>query len=183
MPTFFSSSLFRGLLATAFLALGLAATGPGALAQQTEATSRTTPSPSTEGVGVGVSLIGPTGVTSKLWISDRQAIQAATTFSVGEFQSSWLLQADFLFHNFGSLDIEQGLLALYVGPGFRFRIVSSTGTSNPNDEFAVRVPIGLTYVLDNAPVDLFIEMAPEVVLTAPNEFSFGGAIGFRYYLN
>lgn len=145
----------------------------------------------TEGVGIGASLgvtngasafdRHPVGVNGKMWISDRHAVAGMTSFFIGDAglqggQSYWILQGDYLFHNFNELEVGEGLLALYLGPGAQLTILEAA-----DNQFALRSPTGITYLLGSAPVDVFVEVAPTLSVTDPMTLRFDGAIGFRYY--
>lgn len=146
----------------------------------------------TEGVGVGASIgvtngtsgfdRNPVGVNVKAWISDRQAVSGASSFFIGGTDESapsyWLLQGDYLFHNFNELEVGEGLLALYVGAGAQFTVIEDT-----RNQFAVRAPLGVNYLLGSAPIDVFVEVAPTLRITDPSALRFDGAIGFRYFFS
>ncbi len=148
----------------------------------------------TEGVGIGASIgvtngasaidRNPVGVNGKMWLSDRQAVSGMTSFYIGDAgttsniggQSFWILQGDYLFHNFNELEVGEGLMALYIGAGAQFTVFEDF-----ENQFAVRSPSGVTYLLGSAPIDIFVEVAPTMNLTEPVALRFDGAIGFRYY--
>jgi hypothetical protein len=91
-------------------------------------------------------------------------------------QSYWILQGDYLFHNFNKLDVGEGYLALYVGAGGQYTVFEDR-----SNQFALRSPLGVTYLLGSAPIDVFVEVAPTLRVTDPSALRFDGAIGFRYY--
>lgn len=144
----------------------------------------------TQGVGLGASLgvtngpsafdRNPVGFNVKAWLSDRQAVTGMTSFFIGGTDeaapSYWILQGDYLFHNFNKLNVGEGYLALYIGAGGQAAIFEDT-----NNQFALRAPLGVTYLLGSSPIDLFVEVAPTVRVTDPASLRFDGAIGFRYY--
>ena len=146
----------------------------------------------TQGVGVGASLgvtnagspvdRNPIGLNLKGWLSDRQAITGMTSFFISgtnpNSQSYWILQGDYLFHNFNKLDVGEGLLALYVGAGGQYTVFEDS-----QNQFALRSPLGVTYLLGASPIDVFVEVAPTLRVTDPSALRFDGAIGFRYYFN
>ena len=140
-----------------------------------------------EGIGIGASIgvsngdrigFNPVGLAAKGWISDRQALAGMTSFFIGSdnIPSYWVLQGDYLFHNFNELEVDEGYLALYVGAGVQFTIIEDTDT-----QFALRGPIGADYMLGSAPVDIFVEVAPTLNVTDPTSLRFDGAIGFRFF--
>ena len=142
----------------------------------------------TEGVGVGASIgvtngsaaANPIGLAAKGWLSDRQALAGMTSFFIGSDaqRSYWILQGDYLFHNFNELEVEEGYLALYVGVGGQFTVLEDT-----DNQFGLRAPVGADYMLGSTPVDLFVEIAPTLSVTDPTSLRFDGAIGFRYFFS
>jgi len=144
----------------------------------------------TDGVGIGASIgvtngtsgfdRNPVGLNAKGWLSDRQALSGMTSFFIAgtttTAPSYWILQGDYLFHNFNELDVSEGFLALYVGAGGQFTVLEDT-----DNQFAFRAPLGVDYMLGSASVDIFVEVAPTLRVTDPAALRFDGAIGFRYY--
>lgn len=141
----------------------------------------------TEGLGLGASLgvsnsatfdVNPVGVSLKAWTTDRQAFAAVSSFAIAgdEGRSYVLIQGDYLFHDFNQLDVGDGLLALYVGPGLQLTFVE-----NADERLSLRAPLGVNYLLGSAPIDVFVEAAPTIQVTDPAELRFEGAIGFRYF--
>ena len=140
------------------------------------------------GIGVGAQLAtantggrAPVGLSVKTWINDRQAVSGATSFLLAEDElgsplSFWLLEVKYLFHNFEPLQVEEGYLGLYIGPGIQYLALETV-----EDDFAFRAPIGVNYLFDETPVDLFIEVAPTLQITDPTILRFEGAIGVRYF--
>jgi hypothetical protein len=141
-----------------------------------------------EGIGIGASIgvsngqgpgaVNPVGLAAKGWISDRQALAGMTSFFIGSdnIPSYWVLQGDYLFHNFNELEVDEGYLALYVGAGAQFTIFEDR-----DNQVALRGPIGADYMLGSAPVDIFVEVAPTLNVTDPTSLRFDGAIGFRFF--
>lgn len=183
-PTHSFSDLFlpymsRLSLCLAFLVLVATATAaPSAVAQ-------------TDGVGFGASIgvtngasafdRNPVGLNVKAWLSDRQAFSGMTSFFIGGTTASapsyWILQGDYLFHNFNELEVEEGYLALHVGAGGQLTVFEDA-----LNQFALRAPVGVNYMVGSAPVDIFVEVAPSLRVTDPAALRFDGAIGFRYFL-
>lgn len=145
----------------------------------------------TDGVGFGASIgvtngasafdRNPVGANVKAWLSDRQAFSGMTSFFIGGTTSTapsyWILQGDYLFHNFNELEVDEGYLALHVGAGGQFTVFEDA-----LNQFALRAPVGVNYMLGSTPVDIFVEVAPSLRITDPAALRFDGAIGFRYFL-
>lgn len=146
----------------------------------------------TEGLGVGASIgvtngpsvidRNPIGLNTKTWISDRHAFIGMTSFFIGGTAESapsyWVLQGDYLFHNFNELDVGEGYLALYTGVGGQYTVFEDR-----TNQFAFRAPFGVNYLLGSSPIDVFVEIAPSLRVTDPASLRFDGAIGFRYFFS
>ena len=126
-----------------------------------------------KGLGLGVVFGEPTGLSAKLWTSERTALDAAVAWSF--YNGGWLhLQADFLMHNYDLIDVSQGALPVYYGAGAFLTFSSELG-------LGARVPLGLAYQFEEAPVDIFLEIAPGISLLPEIKFYMGGGLGARYF--
>ncbi len=125
------------------------------------------------GLGLGIIFGEPTGLSAKMWTGEKTALDAAVAWSfVGE---GWLhIHADFLMHNYDLLSVSQGALPVYYGLGAYVGLSSDLG-------LGLRVPVGLAYQFDGAPVDVFAEIVPGLGLLPSITFYIGGGIGVRYY--
>jgi len=138
-----------------------------------------------DGVGIGVILGEPTGISVKKWLSNEHAIDAAAAWSFSE-NDSFQLHADYLFHDYGILragDIG-GRLPLYVGVGARLKFQNDDDKNGRNDDdalFGIRIPFGISYVIAKAPVDMFAEIVPILDLAPDTELDINAAIGARFY--
>lgn len=129
--------------------------------------------------GTATTARGPVGLAGKYWMSDYQAIAGVTSLYIGSGSASpslWTLQGDYLFHNFDLSSVEQGLMPPYVGGGMQYTVLE-----DQSNQWALRGPVGLTYITESGTVDLFVEIAPTLTLTNPESLRFDGAFGFRYY--
>jgi len=123
--------------------------------------------------GLGIILGEPTGVSAKYWTSNKSAFDLAASWSfVGE--NSFHLHGDYLFHNFNLFKVEKGRLPLYYGIGARIALQDKT-------RFGVRIPVGLSYLFDKTPLEIFIEIGPVMDLIPATEFHVLGFVGLRYY--
>lgn len=125
------------------------------------------------GLGLGAIFGEPTGLSAKMWTSEKTAIDGAVAWSfVG---SGFLhLHADFLIHNYDLISVSEGKLPLYFGLGAFVTLASDLG-------LGVRVPIGLAYQFEGAPLEIFAEIVPGLSLLPATDFYFGGGIGIRYF--
>jgi hypothetical protein len=126
-----------------------------------------------KGLGLGLIFGEPTGLSAKIWTSERTALDAAVAWSfsgVGWFH----IQSDFLIHNYELLSVSQGALPVYFGGGAYIAFSSDLG-------LGIRVPFGLAYQFEGAPVDIFAEIVPGLSLLPDLGFYIGGGIGVRYF--
>jgi hypothetical protein len=125
------------------------------------------------GFGLGAVFGEPTGLSAKVWTSENTAVDGAVAWSF--IGTGWLhLHADFLVHNYDLIDVSEGKLPLYFGLGAFINLASELG-------LGIRIPIGLSYQFDGAPLEIFAEIAPGLSLLPSTDFYFGGGIGVRYY--
>lgn len=123
--------------------------------------------------GIGVMLGEPSGLSLKIWTGDRVAINGGVAWSFVD-PASLHIHTDIIFHSYGLFNVERGELILYYGIGGRLRLESDT-------RVGLRLPVGLSYELDSAPIDFFLEIVPMLDLAPDTEGGIGGAIGVRYF--
>ncbi len=125
------------------------------------------------GIGIGIIIGEPTGVSGKKWVSSNAAFNAAAAWSfVGD--GALHLHVDYVFHNFDLFAPDIKNLALYYGIGGRVKL-------SDNSKFGMRIPVGLNYIVQDQPFDLFFELIPVLDLAPATDFSINGAIGFRFF--
>jgi hypothetical protein len=83
------------------------------------------------------------------------------------------IHSDLLWHNY-ILDMDQGKLPVYYGIGAKLLLASELGVG-------IRVPVGLVYLFESAPVDMFAELVPGLDLLPGTGFGMDAAIGVRYF--
>lgn len=136
-----------------------------------------------DGLGIGVIVGEPTGLSVKKWISPTHAIDGALAWSFSE-NDSFQIHADYLFHDFNVVKIQPGRLPLYAGLGVRVKVKSDDNGHGRNEDDAligIRVPFGLSYLLDRSPLDLFAEIVPILDVAPDTDFDLNLAVGARFY--
>lgn len=135
------------------------------------------------GFGLGVILGEPTGLSAKLWTSSDNAFDFAAAWSFRNYHyndnhndGSLLLQADYVWHFFNLMPVSSGKFPLYIGIGGRVVLAD-------DPSFGIRVPIGIDYLFDDAPIDVFLELVPILDLSPATDFGVGGGLGIRYWFN
>jgi len=108
------------------------------------------------GFGLGAVFGEPTGLSAKVWSSDKTAIDGALAWSF--YTPGYLhIHSDFLIHNFDLIDVDEGQLPFYFGIGAFINFASDLG-------LGIRIPLGLAYHFDSAPLEIFAEIVPGLSL-------------------
>ena len=123
--------------------------------------------------GIGAMFGEPAGLSIKNWTGESSAINIGAAWSLAGRNEAIHLHADFLYHSWFT-DIGRGQLAFYYGLGGRV-IFADDQTAG------VRIPLGLNYVFENIPFDLFVEAVPIFDVAPDTKFAGNGAFGLRYY--
>ena len=160
---------------TAFVCLFLFASG--ALAAAPAATNSTvgaTEAGRPRGFGAGAIIGSPTGLSMKYWLTDMTAIDGALAWHFGD-DDRFQIHADHLWHIFvNDLHVPDARLPLYFGVGLRV-------LAGNHPEAGVRIPLGLSYLANRVPVEVFAEIAPVVEFAPDTDGSVEGGIGVRFY--
>jgi hypothetical protein len=157
----------RGATLTALALAGLLALGPGRASGQR--------------IGVGIIAGEPTGLCGKVWLNGSEAVAGAAAWSF-RHGGAVHLHADYLRH----FDVS-GDAHVYLGPeAARLRPTVHYGLGgrlHAGDEsrLSLRLPIGFTGHLPQAPADFFVELAPMLDLTPETALDLSAAVGLRYY--
>jgi hypothetical protein len=126
------------------------------------------------GFGVGIMIGEPTGISLKNWVSKSNAWDAGVAWGFGK-EGAFHLHGDYLWHKYDLIKVDKGALPLYYGVGARLLFSNDT-------HFGIRGVIGLDYLFDGLPLDIFLEIVPIFDLAPGTGFSFNGALGVRYFL-
>jgi hypothetical protein len=125
------------------------------------------------GTGVGIILGEPTGFSAKHWLSSTSAIDGAIAWSFID-GGAFHIHADYLLHSFRLIYVPEGKLPFYYGIGGRLK-------TSDEARLGVRVPLGLAYIFQTAPVDIFLEVVPILDFIPKTDFRINAALGARYY--
>ncbi|MBI1804875.1 MAG: DUF3996 domain-containing protein [Ignavibacteriae bacterium] len=136
--------------------------------------------------GVGFVVGDPTGVAWKYKLNANNALDGAIGFSPFD---RYRLHVDYLWH---SNPFHEQNLALHYGAGVAFGfgrteyIVVNDGRSryllrDQEIGFGVRGVIGLTYRVQQSPVELFFEAAPLVIVSPAGGMGVDVGLGVRFY--
>jgi len=141
------------------------------------------------GFGLGFMLGEPTGISGKYWISGDKALDFGVAW--GLFHGGYLhVHGDYLFHKMELIKVSKGRLPLYYGPGLRVRSWNDGrywkhgryyDYQGSRVDIGVRFPVGLAYLFEGAPVDVFLEVVPTLDLVPATGLEFDAAFGARYW--
>lgn len=132
------------------------------------------PAAAQEGMGVGLIMGEPTGVSLKTWLHPTTAFDLSAAWSfVGE--DAFHLHGDYVIHNYNTFPVSKGYLPFYYGVGARLKIQDEDG------RVGVRTPLGIAYMFAGEPVDLFFEVVPILDVTPATDLSLNASIGARWY--
>jgi hypothetical protein len=132
------------------------------------------------GVGLGLIMGEPTGLSLKVWTGNHVALDAGLGYSWWRYGQSLQVHGDVLWHTSSLIQLEDGFLPLYIGIGARVKLADEPH-NYPDLRAGVRIPFGLEYVFVRVPVGLFFELVPVIDLTPESDWGGNSAIGFRYY--
>jgi hypothetical protein len=136
-------------------------------------------------LGIGLIVGEPTGLSVKYWLDDEHAVDGGAAWSFWD-GDGFELHSDFLWHNFDLLDEAGGMegkLPVYYGVGARLKFRDDDGRHDDDETvFGIRAPLGISYIFDGKPFDLFAEIAPILDLAPDVELNVSLAVGLRFYI-
>ena len=125
------------------------------------------------GLGAGIIVGEPTGISLKYWTGELSAFDGAIAWSFGK-EDALHLHADMLLHNPDLITVSQGSLPVYYGLGVRIKLEDKS-------KIGVRIPVGVAYQFVEAPFDIFLEVVPLLDLVPATDFGLNAALGVRYF--
>lgn len=127
------------------------------------------------GLGLGVILGEPTGFSLKYWLSDVSAVDAAVGWSF-DGETDFHVHGDYLHHLFDLFPVKGRRLPLYFGGGLRYK-----HRDGREDLFGFRGVVGVSYLVPDIPLDIFLEAGPILDVTPDFEVRHTVGIGARYW--
>lgn len=126
-------------------------------------------------VGIGFIIGEPTGLSLKTWSGGGNAVDLGLAWSFGRYDAI-NMHADYLWHNYRLFsEVDTGTFPLYYGIGGRVVL-------GDDSRLGARIPVGLNYLFEDAPIGLFFEVAPIFNVAPSTSFDVDGGIGVRFYL-
>ncbi|MBU2567713.1 MAG: hypothetical protein KJ967_02925 [Elusimicrobia bacterium] len=124
--------------------------------------------------GIGLMVGAPTGISFKYWLNEVNALTGG--ISLG---SDAAIQLNYLWHNFGATRPREGSLPVHYGFGAQAQ--SGGAHSGDHSRIGLRGVIGLTYLFEKAPFDVFAELAPLLEIGNNSELRLTASVGARYF--
>jgi hypothetical protein len=118
----------------------------------------------------------PTGVTAKFWFARAHAFQLGFGWGV-ETEGHLVVIGDYVYHFIDAIPpVERaGRFVPYLGIGARFAVRYDEGL------FGVRIPLGMSFLIRSAPIEVFVEVALGISLIPETRGIFDGVLGGRFY--
>jgi hypothetical protein len=124
------------------------------------------------GMGIGAVLGFPTGVSAKIWQGPTNAIDLILGWSLDDNYLS--LGGDYVWHNYHLIPVSRGKFPVYYGIG---GVVTLAGSPS----LGVRGVGGVEYLFPDAPLDLFLEVAPVVIIFKNPDPDLNAGLGMRFF--
>lgn len=130
--------------------------------------------------GLGVMLGEPTGLSVKYWLDERTAIDGALAWSFSE-NDSLQIHSDYLIHDHELSNSREWSVYYGLGARLQFKDSDGSGRNSSHSIFGLRVPLGVSYLFPDEPMDLFFEVVPILDLSPEVELDLAAAAGLRFY--
>ena len=159
-----------------FIILGILSAAPYMRAQSVAKTPSSGGSTYANTLGVGFQVGDPYGFNAKYWFNDCLAIDGAAGWAPAD-HSRAEINADALFHDFDVFSPRSGKMPVYAGAGLFVRFRDS-GHDNLG---GFRFPVGVSYMFDGAPFDVFGEVSPQIIMTPFRRGGISATAGIRFW--
>lgn len=136
-----------------------------------------------EGVGIGLILGAPTGVSLAWRPGGRFMVDGGVAWSFSATGKGWAqLHTDVCIDlaDLRTADLPDMHFPIWIGAGPRARLGDGTGYDAFN--LAIRVPVAMGFWHDDVPVEGFVELAPGIGIFPSTEFTMDAAVGVRFYM-
>lgn len=130
-----------------------------------------------QGIGIGGQLVSPTGISIKAPVGETSAITGAVGFFVSDNFKSTTIEANYiLYRGSDRFNVDSGSLRPYFGGGLSLGLAENT-----DERLSLRVPFGIEYGLESAPVEIYMDIGPTVGLTPNVDLGLDSSLGFRIF--
>jgi hypothetical protein len=120
--------------------------------------------------GAGIIIGDGIGITGRYNISKNNSLEGVFSMPA---ENKLSISMDYVWNDYKALPApDEGSLALIYGGGVSIR---------DGGQLGIRGKIGIEYVFEKYPFDLFLEIAPVLKLVPTTGMYFSGGIGGRYF--
>ncbi|HAM39444.1 MAG TPA: hypothetical protein DCP53_08655 [Elusimicrobia bacterium] len=119
--------------------------------------------------GIGFMIGSPTGISLKYWLNEVNALTGGISL-----ENKGGIQINYLWHSFEAIRVTDGRLPIHYGFGAQSQFDDHT-------ILGLRGVVGLTYIFERSPFDIFCELAPLLEIGNDAEFRLTASAGARYY--
>ena len=141
------------------------------------------------GFGMALAVGEPSALSAKLWISEASAINASFGWSFYRRTPEGMRKRgaphayiDYLYHFFDRVKARTGKFVYFMGVGVEGAYMDYNDRFHEKIFMGMRFPFGLSYMFPNAPVDVFLELGPSIVVMRGMSFDMSACLGIRYWL-
>lgn len=130
-----------------------------------------------KGLGLGVIVGDPTGLSMKLWTSQQNALQFALAWQTRDpfLGTRVSFSGDYVWHSFDAIHSTQRFPVFYGVGG----VLASGGGAE--SALGIRGVLGIAWMSREAPIDIFIQVVPVLVLTPSTDLELGAGLGIRFF--
>lgn len=136
--------------------------------------------------GLGIILGEPTGLTGKLFMHPNHAVDMILAYDITDEAFAMAVDYHFVFDPW-PFRIPAGEMPIYVGIGGKLSVFGEHSEGRHDDHhdedvaFGLRIPIGLAFLFNRVPIEIFLEIAPGIRLFPATDADVDGGIGVRFY--
>ena len=132
--------------------------------------------------GAGIILGEPSGLSLKLFLDRRHAIDAAIDYSLVD--DVLYVHADYLLHFSGWTVSGAQHFIPYVGIGGKLGVHDRDDHDRHHDSrgaLGIRVPLGIAWIPGRLPIDIFLEVVPGLFVIPETDPDLDVGLGLRYF--
>ena len=131
------------------------------------------------GIGIGVIVGEPTGISAKIWGTQSTAFQFAIAWRTRDpFLGTRVgFSGDYVWHSFDAIHANERFPVFYGVGG----AIASGGAFE--SVLGVRGVVGIDWLSRRAPIDVFFQVTPVLVLSPSTGVEIGAGLGMRFFFD
>lgn len=149
--------------------------------------------PALSGIGIGLQVGTPTAITLKFGAQNNANIVLGVGAGIGYRGTFFGLQlhGDYLFTVATLVNNPDINLSAYIGPGLWIALFNANsygfgfgyyyGGNYALFGFGARLPLGLNLRFSAAPIEVYLELDPMLLVFPGIDFNIGASLGFRWF--